>query len=136
MRLFEACFQILVDYVEKELAWMQLLSDNKERWHHRIRIPNGRELGLRYLNWEIQLGDDSPEQSAGAQTIKDLYLWYRDLRPLRPDPYDDVPDVEDCRSDEEVTKSYWTAANIEKAYEEEDDRKLNLLISIRGMMWT
>lgn len=147
-RLFEASFQILVEYVEYELAWMQLITESKARWYHRwFRIKDARELALRYLNWEMQLGDDSPSQSEAATEICELYLWYRDTRPTRSDPFANVGErgVEMKPTDDgmyimemsdEYRDSLMTAARLEEEYEEVDTAQLVRLMKIRRNMWT
>jgi hypothetical protein len=121
-RILHANFQILVDYVERELAWMQLIVEDKVRWYHRwVSIRNARELALKYLHWEItQVGG---EQGQSAQAIKDLYLWWKDERPSRKDPWDEFEEGQD-------------AARAESQHEDEDTEKLTELISIRGWLWT
>ena len=150
-RLFEAAFQILVDYVEGELSWMQLITDGKARWYHRwLSVPDARERGLKLLEWEIQLGDDSISQSEAASEIRDLYLWYKDVRPNRIDPFSEVPDRpfiydsenltfdEDgmLESDEEYSKAVMEAFRKEEKQEEEDTAQLVRLMKIRRSMWT
>lgn len=150
-RLFEAGFQILVDYVEGELAWMELINQRKARWHHRwFGIRNARELGLRMLEWEIQLGEDSTTQSEAATEIRDLYLWYKDVRPARLDTWRDVPDrpfvVEErddgskylpsFHEDEEYVAGIHLAAEREEADEQEDTDQLIRIMKIRRSMWT
>jgi hypothetical protein len=46
------------------------------------------KAGLDYLDWEIQLGSESPDQAHAAQELKELYLWWTQARPNRPDPYE------------------------------------------------
>ena len=146
-RLFEAGFQILVDYVEGELAWMQILNESKNKWYHRwLSVPNARERGLKLLEWEIQLGDDSISQSKAAKEIRDLYLWYKDVRPNRIDPFSEVPDrpvvfdengeMEQMEHDEEYSKLVMEAFKKEESQEEEDTEMLVRLMKIRRSMWT
>jgi hypothetical protein len=150
-RLFEAGFQILVDYVEGELAWMQLITDGKARWYHRwLSVPDARKRGLKLLEWEIQLGDDSISQSEGASEVRALYLWYKDVRPNRVDPFSEVPDrplifesdnIEfdengQLKSDEEYSKAVMKAFEKEEKQEEEDTAQLVRLMKIRRSMWT
>ena len=151
-RIFEANFQILVDYVEGELAWMQLITNGKANWIARwFSIKNARELALRYLEWEIQLGEDSPDQSEQASKVRDLYLWYKDERPNRPDPFDNISHRELVfnpievkgqtmyeleEADDEYNESIRMAHNIEEDYEEEDTEQLVRLVQLRRMMWT
>ena len=149
-RMFEASFQILVDYVEKEVAWIRLISECRASWYHRwVGVPNAREMALKHLDWEIQLGDDSLNQSEAARKIKELYLWYKDERPNRPDPWDAVPhrkiEFEPMNDDgtytmvpcdEEYSDALQTAAEREQMYEDEDNRKLVELIHVRQFLWT
>ena len=150
-RLFEAGFQILVDYVEGELSWMQLITDGKVRWYSRwFPVPNARERGLKLLEWEIQLGDDSISQSKAAKEIRDLYLWYKDVRPTRIDPFSEVPDRPlifesdnltfdengQLESDEEYSKAVMDAFRKQEKQEEEDTGQLVRLMKIRRSMWT
>ena len=143
-RLFEAGFQILVDYVEGELAWMQLITDGKVRWYHRwLSVPDARNRALRMLEWEIQLGDDSVSQSSAAREVRDLYLWYKDVRPNRIDPFSEVPDRPvtfdengQIEHDEEYSKAVMEAFRKEEAQEKEDTDQLVRLMKIRRSMWT
>jgi hypothetical protein len=151
-RIFEANFQILVDYVEGELAWMQLITEGKTHWYHRwFPIKDARELALRYLEWETQLGNDSPDQAEQAAKVRDLYLWYKDVRPNRPEPYDEIPhrpfEFEDdeengylvlksLHDDDEYVTAVKKAQEQEEAYEEEDTSRLVQLVQLRRMMWT
>lgn len=143
-RLFEAGFQILVDYVEGELAWMQILNEGKDRWYHRwLSVPNARERGLKMLGWEIQLGGDSIDQSESASEMRDLYIWYKDVRPNRVDPFTEVPDRpllldEDgqLETDEEYSEAVMKAFRIEESQEQEDTDQLVRLMKIRRSMWT
>ena len=51
-----------------------------------------RELGLKYLEWEMNLMDDDKvhltSQAKAAQEQYELYTWWKDIRPNRPDPYE------------------------------------------------
>jgi len=150
IRIFEANFQFLVNYVEKELAWMQLITEGKARWYHRwFGVHNGRDLGLKYLHWEIQLGDDSLGQSDAAKKVKELYLWYRDIRPNRTDPFDSVPDrdwetepAEDgfnrlvISEDSEYIKALQQAHELDQKYYDEDTQKAIEIVKLRQFLWT
>ena len=159
IRIFEANFQILVEYVEHELAWMYAISINKTGWRHRwYRKRHAREMALKHLNWEMQLGDDSPGQSEAAKKVRDLYLWYKDELPQRKEPWEFTeeekrwermrpryelfnPDNEELDEDEatalkDYRKALQKASEREQAHEDEDTQKLVELIQIRNMMWT
>jgi len=149
-RIFEANFQILVDYVEHELAWMQLISEGKLTiWKMIFGVSNQQELGLKELEWEIQLGEDSPDQSQSAKVIRDLYLCYMNDRSLRKNFWEDVPHrplrVEPLENggsrmipedDPEYINSADKAAEMDEQYDREDTEKLKELIDIRHYMWT
>jgi hypothetical protein len=101
-RLLNGMFETLVDFVETEKAWMDIVFDPDVKKPHRIfrwtRFRSAQH-GLNHLNWEISLaepqldkwGNDtsSPLQAAAAQEILDLYVWWTIKRPLRQDPYDE-----------------------------------------------
>ena len=96
VRMLHACFHLLKEYVEVELAWSQYGCDKKERenkprWMTAKRYvkKNGRDLGLKHLNaWfkEENIKDSgmSPKEMLRYQKkdkeIVDLYLWWCDQR--------------------------------------------------------
>lgn len=103
-KMLHANFQLLVDFVEVEKAWMQQSSNerNDNACFRRVRryIPfyqawrdltfRSRELGLMHLDWEITLDDPmldefdrSESQARVAREVLDLYLWWKDIRPAR-----------------------------------------------------
>ena len=149
IRIFEANFQILVDYIENECAWMNLIAERKTKWYYNwLGFPDARGNALKHLNWEIQLGKDSPGQSESAEKVKELYLWYKDVRPARLDPWNDVP-LREWKTeptdqgmqrllpaDEDYYEAIQKAAEMEQAYEDEDTQKLVELIRIRQFLWT
>ncbi len=150
--VFEVVFQLLVDYVEGELAWMNRITVGTARMrYHWSEIPNAREHGLTMLEWEVQQGDDSPTQSEAAQEIRELYLWYKDVRPARYDYWEDVPDrdwtTEPCPDrpgfkrmiiphDEEYDVAVEKAWKFDQEYKEEDTEMLCRVIKIRQALWT
>lgn len=148
--LFEAAFQILVNYVEDELAWMHAISLGKARMrYHWSKIPKAYEWGLAHLEWEIQQGDDSPSQSEAAKEIRELYLWIKDVRPNRPDLWDLVPHrpmkTEPTEygtyhivfpDDEEYVTTSNAAWEADEAYTEEDTEMLCRLMKVRRALWT
>lgn len=116
-KMLHANFQLLVDFVEIEKAWMQKGSNEREdnapfRYLKRY-IPfrrtwnnitfRSRELGIEHLNWEITLDDPelddherSDHQARVAREVLDLYLWWKDIRPAReelPLPEDEFDGV-------------------------------------------
>ena len=149
-RMLYGMFSLLVDFVEIELAWMQLISskDYKRPWYHVKRFRN-KEFGIEYLNWEIELRDENKSQSESAEEIKKLYFWWMTIRPNRPDPYDlmDIPEFQskgnklydwlDNDSNSIRKKEIFEQITIlENQYNDEDTEMLTRLIKLRGSLWT
>ena len=142
--MIHSCFQLLVNYVEDELAWMQFISfhetrDSKPWWlSDKFYVKNNaREFALKYLGyWETQ----QPNESNGTteeelkrlrkkdKTIKNLYLWWKDSRPIRKDPYENWKNRDQ--------HSWSNAWKIEQMYAREDQKMLFQLINIRQGLWT
>jgi hypothetical protein len=180
-RLLHGMFDLLVDFIEEEKAHMERIFSTektlKEKLLHKL-IPScffsrSRKLGLRYLDWEISLKDkigeypeevESYKSQAGiAQTIKDLYIWWKDIRPARKDPMDasgwsdfcdkhrqkihkfrkcvdsECFEMYDELTQEEKEEQYRVlhlTSAIEKDQFEEDEAMLIKLIKVRGSLWT
>lgn len=109
--ILHSAFSLLVDYVEVELAWMQVVFDDEEYkkhfgWKRFVpRILRGfiydfrsKELGLKHLEWEMTLDDPTlpeeqrhEEQAARARQVLALYKWWTEERPARQEiPYPDT----------------------------------------------
>lgn len=174
-RMMHSMFELLVDFVEIEKAHMQLWtaeSKNQDPWWHKIRLFRwkefrSRELGLKHLEWEMTLdqpnvdewGTDQscPRQAIVARELQELYTWWKDVRPNRPDPMDvsgwsdycdsrrseDPGDVFAAlradKTDEERTASrniFDKMNEIEEAYDKEDEDMMIRLIRVRRSLWT
>lgn len=136
------------------------------------------DAGLAYLDWERSLvfddawfGNHEPSiqeakeqgrygmptgQAKDAQEQYELYNWWKNIRPNRPDPYDisgyndyfkrieeknggDILACLDVQSPEDMTESRKCSAScheIEEAYEKEDEEMLIRLVKIRRSLWT
>ena len=110
--ILHGMFAVLVDFVECEKANMYIWCHKEEpkpwwmrhsltRWA-KLRRP---DLGIKYLEWEVSLGEDSPYQAEKAQDVLDLYYWWKNIRPTRPDPFEASGlkayyDAKDARIDE------------------------------------
>jgi hypothetical protein len=110
VRLLHSIFDELVNFVEIELAWMNVVFDQDDKkkyktpWYRtffKIRLWRNSETGIEYLNWasELKYDDESIEkndpnfgrptpQALAAQEIHKLYTWWKEKRPNRPDPSD------------------------------------------------
>ena len=107
-RMLHALFDELVNFVEREQAWMQVICSEEEwkkyrgpwmRRLFRIRTWRSPAAGLAYLNWacsvkydEKTCGKDSPlvgtpePLALASQETLALYRWWKEERPKRPDP--------------------------------------------------
>lgn len=171
-RILICLFDELTDFVEIECAYNTVRWDEekvrKMRWWQagkwRTRTYRDADAGLAHLDWAMSLTDEEwlPEenkheakptqQAIAAKEIVDLYKWWTEIRPKRPDPYDisgwsdhcddkqkrgigfleDDPDEDKDRTREILDKT----REIEKSYEEEDNNMLIRLIGIRKSLWT
>lgn len=106
MRLLHSTFDELINFVEIELAWMQVISSKEE--YKKYKAPTlfhirwrSSEAGIAYLNWaaELKVDDDwvdknDPDfgqptsQALAAEETLILYRWWKHERPNRPDPSD------------------------------------------------
>ncbi|VVC05177.1 Uncharacterised protein [uncultured archaeon] len=183
-RILPCLFDTLQDFVEIELAWMEYISHPekyKRSFWKRVRFGSfrDRELGLRYLDWEASLkygineGEDGIEsshklygkftpQALAAQEIKELYTWWINIYPARPDPYDFSGWTSYCAKKREQAKKNGVTSSIafldtehetpelcrerkeamkklrkiETDYLREDTSMLIRLIKIRDSLWT
>lgn len=169
--LLHANFQILVDFVELEVGIF-----DRSAWYDALRsipiigyfIPSIRDAdgGLKHLQWECELKHneewvkpDDPlynkptPQAISAREKRDLYLWWKNIRPQRLDPMDasglsnyyekmrnDGRELFGNNKTDEERIIWNTLSNqcqsIEKMYDEEDERNLIRLIKIRQSLWT
>jgi len=177
-RFLPCLFNELVDYVEVELAWWHLAWEGKEArkkykapwWNFgwfRLRLWRSKQAGLDNLEWqralrwkETEVGEDSPNlgkltpQAINAQEILDLYTWWTEVYPKRPDPYDASGWTEYCEKirilndgrifgskktpelEEMASIALAKSTEIEQAYEKEDEDMMIRLIKVRNSLWT
>lgn len=184
-RMFHVVFQLLCDFVEIELAQMEMICHRKEySWWQRMtqyHLPMwwpgkrkfARELGLRHFEWSCNLKEPDfdkwdnekheytetealSNQAVHAIKLRDLYLWYRDVLPNRPDPWDmALPDYNEAMivQDKDETgnhplvfdrspkgEAYYASLQVcadeEQRLYEEDTAKAQEVLAIRQGMWT
>lgn len=185
-RLLHGMFEELVDFIEVEKAWMMVIWDDEKRkkykmpwWRSTWRVLRWKEwrcpeAGLDHLTWEIGLkfdeewmDKDDPTyglptpQAESAQAQLELYNWWKNIRPSRPDPYDasgwsahcnairerrkndgegdDIMSLFSDKNDEErdMSKSASDRLHeIQKQYDDEDTTMMKKLIDIRQSLWT
>ncbi len=161
-RMLHGMFTILVDFVEIEKTHMQYVfnenNDPRPWWARRpLRFFNYRnaQAGLAYLEWEMTLDDEAGAddcvitQAQAAREIRDLYIWWTQVRPARPDPYDESGwtaymhsreqagyDPLDANPDAQVTILIQKLRDLENQYDQEDHDYLVRLVKIRKHLWT
>jgi hypothetical protein len=181
-RFLPCLFNELVDFVEVELAWWHIAwADPEEKAKYdapfwatgwfRWRTWRCPQAGLDNLDWQRSLRHDVdsgwPEgdpnigkptpQAVKAQEVLDLYRWWKDVYPNRPDAHDASGWSEYCElkrkehgetglsfmkeSKNPETRALGDAAltkthEIEKAYDDEDTEMMVRLIKVRHGLWT
>lgn len=178
-RFLPCLFNELQNFVEIEKAWKHIAWDNEARKKYkppfyatgwlRWRTWRSKAAGLDHLIWEASLvhGDDwvEPEnplygqptpQAIAAKEVMELYQWWTEVYPNRPDPYDVSKWSEICdrrrantseenfwwmddQTDEErdeSKKSLDIMRDIEERYRQEDTEMLIRLINLRDSLWT
>ena len=179
-RFLPCLFNELVDFVEVELAWWHLVWNEEDRakynapwWNFgwwRIRTWRCPQAGLDNLEWQRNLrwkeeecAEGSPNigqpthQAVAAQEILDLYKWWTEVYPNRPDVHDAsgwseycerkrntegdgvwefMSDDKDPELKEFGNQALDRSREIEAAYEAEDEAMLIRLIKIRQSLWT
>lgn len=158
-RILYGLFQVLVDYVEVELSHMYYCCHPIEKpWYRRNLFRWNRyrdaENGLKYLEWEMSLVDESPLQAERAQQVLSLYRWWTETRPQRNDPFiesglsafyerqegEGVMDMLAKTYTEEQHEQLKAMRELdhalERQYDDEDTAMLIQLINIRHSLWT
>jgi hypothetical protein len=180
-RFLPCLFNELRDFVEIELAWWHLAWSPEERPKYnmpwwavgwwRIRTWRCPQAGLDNLEWQRNLrwkedegfkpGDANigklTPQAVKAQEILDLYKWWTEVYPNRPDPHDASGWSEYCdrMRDEKGNGIRWIGTEssvketkalgkkalkllrkIEADYEKEDEAMMIRLIKVRHGLWT
>lgn len=140
-RILHGMFSLLEDYVEIELAslWQYAHPDSEM----------GRAAGEKYLKYMILSAD--PDHAETMREFYDLYRWWKDEYPTRPEPdqeymdrfaaefSNDEFDLFRERTDEEhkeLADIFAREDVIRKRYRDEEDQQLTRLIKIRHAMWS
>lgn len=175
-RFLPCLFNELRDFVEVELAWWHIAwsDEGKKKYEapfwatgwFRWRTWRCPQAGLDCLDWQMKLtnaeflDDDKKHlaeptlQAIHAKEIYELYKWWTEVYPNRPDPHDaggwsdycakfrnegrDFLDFED-RTEEEheaSTRALDATQAIEDKYNQEDEEMMIRLIKIRHSLWT
>jgi hypothetical protein len=162
-RILHGLCELLVDFVEGEKAHMYDMGSVWDEDDSFVVIKDRREAGLKYLDWEISLVYEKYElleanydligkptgQAENAKDLKEIYLWWKDIRPNRPDPMDvsgwteycvTKKDMFDPEEDEDKRKQVRAmlkeCTELEQEYDDEDTEMLIRIIKARKGMWT
>jgi hypothetical protein len=173
-RFLPCLFNELVDFVEVEQAWHHVLWDEKARkeyqvpWYRsgwlRWRTWRCPEAGVAHLKWAMTLTNEefleegeTPEptyQAKAAKEILELYTWWKEIYPARPDVHDasgwtaycemrrekgyKFLDMEDKTPEEaEMCRTALDKSHeLELQYAKEDEEMMIRLIKIRESLWT
>jgi hypothetical protein len=179
-RFLPCLFNELVDFVEVEQAWYNIAWDPeaREKYHapfyargwFRWRTWRSRESGLDALRWAAGLvydedsgvnpshpdyGQPTPQAKNAVECIN-LYLWWTQMRPARPDPYEvsgwsdfcqdrvknsengifGVWESNDAAAQHRRTDMINQVQALEQRYEQEDEDMMIRLIKLRQFLWT
>jgi hypothetical protein len=149
--LLHSCFSLLSDFVEIEEGWLGLIADKAEKdkipWYmtlERYRKKHARRLGLKYLGYKLLPNNDiSPEYARSIREIIKLYEWWKDIRPNRSDPYDDLRfetfyhmKFEEMLNDEDYIELCREVDKKSSKYYQEDTKMLVRLMNIRQFLWS
>lgn len=161
-KILHVNFQLLVDYVELYCAWNEgwkpslwkLITKGANAWRC-------REMGLKHLSPHAvpkSISDDNPHAKQISKInqvhkdLVDLYIWWKDVRPNRRNPYESVSwknfhanhegeniwDWMESDNKEAVYKLKQASEEawiLEDSYEKEDQEQLMKLISLRKYLW-
>lgn len=145
--LLHGMFNLLVDFVEIERAWMNVVFDEDARKKYkyplfttgwlRFRSFRCKEAGLEHLDWEYSLGNPNLDESercesqaANAAEILELYKWWKEVRPNRPDPLDASGWSNWCDYKEAKGYKMFTDSQLTEEEEAEQRRILHLSTKI------
>ena len=139
-RILYGLFNELVDFVELELS-LSMKHDTAKKY----KFVRGRcqEAQDDYFRWAVHLKHQGrlTEQAKASRTIKELYEWWKYIRPQRKEPYDDPAfgDIDDMLDNKKFKKKkqlYKKAYDLEKEHDDEDTKMLIQLIMVRNHLWS
>lgn len=159
-RMLHSMFGLLVDFVEVESAWHDLVCDSKsdtrtwaERSKHRVFGYRDPARGIKHYEWARSLSEPAWKEHAGglsrqavaAEEILHLYAWWTITRPNRRDPYTALKWAgwkgvrrKDMTKEQKEDKrlAYAEVQRLEDEYDREDEEHMIRLIKVRRNLWT
>jgi hypothetical protein len=149
--MLHACFQILVDFVEIDLAnhnveWWEKRKPKYLPWwlYRRFASRRSPDAGLDYLEWEITYPEtQNTMQCEAAREKKALYHWWKVERPTRVNPWTAERIWAKVERDPftflprspEAKRAGDIASTTEHLYQIEDQAMLERLIKVRETLW-
>lgn len=153
--LLYAVMQLVVDFVEIECAFMEIDSPYTLKQKINFMLPwflrsdevyRNRELGLLHLKMlEETYVDLIKSPSDAPKAIREVYLWWKDVRPNRQDPGDEsgfneyISQCENTntkKNKKHIDKLLKKCLQLEEQHDKEDTAMLNKVIKYRNFMWT
>lgn len=149
--LLYAVMQLVVDFVEIECAFMEIDAPYTWRQWLNLKLPwffrsdeafRSRELGLRHLDMLERFYEDKVKSPSQApKEIKEVYLWWKDVRPHRPDPGDlsglnEYMKNTTKKDSKKVERLIIATDKIEAKQNKEDTKMLMRVIELRDFLWT
>ena len=150
-QMLHGMFNLLVDHVDCEVAWMELIWKDLPWYMTKKRYikKHGEMLGMEYLEWAKALKDDEGNplidvkysQAWAAKEIMELYMWWKYARPNRTNPYDRIELKDDfidrwIKRDPTLDSPLMNAYEISQQYDQEDEDYLIRLVKVRQRLWT
>lgn len=143
--MLHAVMQLVVDFVEIECSFMDLDVPYtfKEKLYFRLpwflrseNLIRSRERGLKHLDDLISVYEGRED---APRTIKEVYLWWKDIRPQRKQIFESM--FTDIHGKEIVDTKVLTGLvkkemALEKKFDKEDEKMLKRVIEARQFMWT
>jgi hypothetical protein len=140
-RILHSLFNELVDFVELELSSLSRWNKDKNYKFVKGRCQEAQDDYFRWAN-HLKHQGRLTEQAKASRRIKELYEWWKYLRPQRADPYSssefsyDIGEILDGKKIKQKQKSYQKSYDLEEQYDNEDTEMLIELIKIRNHLWT
>jgi hypothetical protein len=140
-RLIHALFNELVNFVELELSSSMRWDSNKKYKFVKGRCQEAQDDYFRWAN-HLKHQGRLTEQAKASRKIKELYEWWKYLRPQRVDPYSssefsyDIDEILDNKQIKQKQKVYKKSYELEQEHDDEDTKMLIELIKIRNHLWT
>lgn len=147
-RILHGLFNGLVNHVECEKAWLNRVFSKKKYKRGLFEKFRSPELGLEYLQWEIDLEEDyNKSQSEAARETLALYKWWKEVYLTRKDIQDECglseyysrfpqKDWSSLKMDEEYKALIDKSRQIEIDRDIEETEMLIRLIKIRRCLWS